>query len=85
MLAYGNARAAITVGAQATNRRTRYSKRRRTESSSRGASLCASEFARANYYELALLLELALDGVAVLLIAGRRTRGLALGLRLAIL
>ena len=33
---------------------------------------------------LALLLELALDRVAVLLLAGGRTRGLALGLRLAV-
>jgi hypothetical protein len=41
---------------------------------------------RGQLYELALLFELALDGVAVrLLFAGSRTRGLALGLlRLAI-
>jgi hypothetical protein len=80
----------MTVGAHATKRRTTYSKRRRMESSSSGASLCASEFARANsYVRLALFLELALDGVAVLLVPGlvpgRRTSGLALGLRLAIL
>ncbi len=75
----------MTVGAHATTIRTRYSKRRRMESSSRGASVRASEL-RGQLYELALLFELALDGVAVrLLFAGRRTRGLALGLlRLAI-
>src|SRR5687768_11789836 len=55
------------------------------ESSSRGASFRASEFGDANSYALALLFELALDGVAVLLLAGRGTRGLALGLRLAVL
>ena len=55
------------------------------ESSSRGASLRASEL-RGRLYELALLFELTLDRVAVrLLFAGRGTRGLALGLlRLAI-
>ena len=70
----------MTVGAQAASSRTMYSKRRRMESSSRGASLRASEL-RGRLYELALLLELTLDRVAVrLLFAGRRTRGLALGL-----
>src|SRR5688572_29899067 len=58
------------------------------ESSSRGASLHASEFGDANSYASALLFELALDGVAVLfvaLVAGRGTRGLSLRLRLAVL
>ena len=74
----------MTVGAHATTISTRYSKRRRMESSSRGASVRASEL-RGELYELALLLELALDGVAVLLVPGRGTRGLALRLlRLAV-
>ena len=78
------ARDAMTVGASAASKSTTYRKRRRMESSSSGASLRASEL-RGRLYELALLFELALDGVTVLLLAGRRTRGLALGLRLAVL
>jgi len=77
----------MTVGAHAARMSTRYSKRRRMESSSRGASVRASEL-RGELYELALLLELALDGVTVLLVAlfaGGRARGLALRLlRLAV-
>ena len=74
----------MSVGTNAASKSTAYMERRRMDSSSSGASVRASEM-RGRLYELALLFELALDGVAVLLLAGRRTRGLALGLWLAVL